>query len=871
MSVVTPLYFEKKKQGPDIATEEVSVDSLVHLLDQSAKKYPNSIAIKFDGSGWSYKRIYEHSNQLANLLIDKGVQKGDIVGLAVDRSPEMIIALLGILKAGAAYLPLDPTYPKDRIEFMLADSGAKILLTAEKYRGYFRSQASELLIEDIWNSFYQYKSDEPAVKISSDDLVYILYTSGSTGKPKGVQITHRNMVNFLTSMQRKPGITPADKVLAISTISFDIASLEIYLPLITGAQIFLATTETAKDGWLLLDIIRKENINLMQATPYTWRMILAAGWDEFLPLRIITGGEPLTKDLADKLLPLCSELWNQYGPTETTIYSTQKLIRSADDITIGKPIDSTQVYILDEKLNMVPDGSEGEIFIGGDGVAKGYLNRADLTAERFVSDPFSAGAGAKLYRSGDLGRFTPDGEIACLGRIDHQVKVRGYRIELAEIEYALLKQDGVKEAVVSVRTDNPDDARLAAYIVLRNDESVTGQEKIRSLKQALNGLLPDYMVPDDYVFLDSIPSTPNGKIDRKALPKPAAVTIKDHTTYLAPRTDIEKQLAGLWEQLLGLQKISVTDNFFELGGHSLVAVQMMARIEKITSKRLPIATLLEYPTIEGLALRLNIEEGAPGFKSLVPIKPGGSKPPLYIIHGEGLNVLYFNTLAINMDSDQPVYGLQALGLKGETPLEVMEDIAANYVREIIAHNPDGPYYLAGYSFGGYVAVEMRKQFIALGKEVKLIIFDTDAEKSEYKSQLYLIPRKIKRHLPRLIKLLKRSITNPLTTIKRLPQKNGVKRSEFRESKKYYQRIQKIKDKLRLALQNYSLEPFDDKVYLFKAKTCTHYVDDTEFLGWRKYAQKGVEIFEVSGDHLSMLLTPNVDEFARVLQQGIDKL
>jgi len=566
------------------------------------------------------------------------------------------------------------------------------------------------------------------------------------------------------------------------------------------------------------------------------------------------------------LLPRCSELWNQYGPTETTVYSTQKLIKDAADINIGKPIAHTQVYILDENLAPVPDGRPGEIFIGGDGVAKGYLNRPELTAARFIDDPFAGTPGSLLYRTGDLGNTLPNGEIQCLGRIDHQVKLRGYRIELDEIEYALLRQDGVKEAVVAVRTDNPDNPQLVAYIV--NKDKIAPDQASR-LRNALDGLLPAFMVPDDFISLEAIPVTPNGKIDRKALP--AQATGKGNRFYVAPRTDTERQLAAIWERYMGLSEIGVTDNFFELGGHSLVAVHIMSRIEKIIGTRLPIATLLEYPTIETLALRLNIDEAASGFKSLVPIKPEGSKTPLYIIHGEGLNVLYFNTLAINMDSEQPVYGLQAVGLRGETTPEVMEDIAASYVSEIVAQNPDGPYYLAGYSFGGYVAVEMHKQLAALGKQVKLIIFDTDAEKSEYKSQLYLIPRKLKRHLPRLIKVLKASLANPMQVFKDLQQKGKMKKAEFKDSKNYYRRIQKIQDKLRLALRNYSLKPFEDKVYLFRAKICSHYVDDTEYLGWKKYAKKGVEIFEVSGDHLSMLTAPNVDEFARLLQKGIDKL
>jgi len=845
-----------------------------YLIDECAQQYPDKTAIKFHGRELTYKNLNESANKLAKLLIDSNVKIGDIVGLAVDRSLEMVISLLAILKSGAAYLPLDPEYPKERIEFMLKDSSVKILLTSKKYQAHFRSIATEVLIEDTREKLDGYDIKEPEIEVNGDDLAYVLYTSGSTGKPKGVMIKHYNLVNFLLSMQKEPGINVNDKILAITTISFDIAALELYLPLICGAQIMLTDAETAKDGRLLLDIIKREHISIMQATPYTWRMILEAGWDKFLPVKIICGGEALHKDLVNKLIWRCSALWNQYGPTETTIYSTQKLIKSADDITIGKPIDNTQVYILDECLTNMADGVIGEIFIAGDGVAKGYLNNPELTAERFIDDPFSGRPNDKMYRTGDLGRFNEGGEIQCLGRIDQQVKVRGYRIEPEEIEYTLLKQANIKEAVVIVRDDIPGEPRLVAYLVLAAAENGGGRLQKHSVQQALMDTLPEYMVPDDFVLMSSIPITPNGKIDRKSLPKPEINLIDRSSEYLAPRSDVERLVTRIWEELMGLEKISIVDNFFALGGRSLIAIQIMARIEHVTGKRLPLATLFKHSTIEKLSVILNIDDDLMRWDSLVAIKPGGSKTPMYIIHGEGLNVLYFNTLAINMDKEQPVYGLQAKGLEGDEPLDVMEEIATNYVNEIIAQNPSGPYLLAGYSFGGYIAIEMRKQMVAKGKEVKLIIFDTDAEKSKYKNWLYLLPRKIKKYLPKLISFLKSVVHHPITVLKsefkNLSQKIFFKPYSKSDSKKFYQQMKKIKDKLRVALHNYSIEPFDDKVYLYKAKICTHYVDDVEFLGWNKYAKKGVEIYEIPGDHLSMLIPPNVEEFALILQRGIDQ-
>ena len=847
------------------------------LLEESAKQYADNTALKFNGIAVVYKSLHESSNKTARLLISKGVRQGDIVGLALDRSPELIVSLLAILKAGAAYLPLDPQYPKDRIEFMLQDSSAKILLTSEKYRDYFQSDADVLTAEEVWSQLDNYDETAPPVDINGDDLAYLLYTSGSTGKPKGVMIRHYNFANFLLSMQKKPGISADDKVLALTTVSFDIAGLELFLPLISGAQIVLAGSETAKDGWALLGLIRNEAVTIVQATPYTYRMLIAAGWEQPLPIKVICGGEPLPRDLAARLIPRCNALWNQYGPTETTVYSTQKLIQSADDINIGDPIDNTIVYILDEELNRVAQGAIGEIFIAGDGVAKGYLNRPELTAERFVDDRFAEVGGGKMYRTGDLGRVKANGQIECLGRIDHQVKVRGFRIEPGEIEYQLLSQPNISDAVVIVREDVAAEPRLVAYLVINGINTTDNRPLVTGLRNALKDALPAYMIPDDFVLVPTIAITPNGKVDRKALPKPDLTGGNSVQGYIAPRSEIERLVAQIWEQLMGLKNISVTDNFFRLGGHSLVAIKIMARIKKVTGKHLPLATLFENSTIEKLARRLSAG-ASPSLKSLVAIKPEGTKLPLYIVHGDGLNVLFLNALAMNMDAEQPVYGLQARGLEGDedAPLpDTMEDIAAGYVAEILAQNPNGPYLLAGYSLGGYIAVEMRKQMAAMGKEVKmLIIFDTDAEKSEEKSLFYLVPRKIRKNLPLVLSAVAAFIRRPIATlakaIKSLLTRSVAGRSPANESEIYYSQINTIKYQHHKALRKYLLTPFNDKIFLYKANVCTHYVDDKDFLGWKTYAKKGVLVYNVPGDHLSMLVSPNVEKFSVILQQSIDE-
>jgi len=858
-------------------------ETLPYFLNQCAKQYAGKTAIKFHGRTLSYQNLSESSNKLAKLLIDNGIQTGDIVALALDRSPEMVISLLAILKSGAAYIPLDPEYPKDRIEFMLEDSSAKVLLTSKKHAGHFQSQAAEILIEDALIKLSDYNGSAPDVQLGSDDLAYVLYTSGSTGKPKGVQIRHDNLVNFLLSMQKAPGMTADDKLLAVTTISFDIAGLELYLPLISGAQLILSNSETAKDGRLLLDLVKDENITFMQATPYTWRMMLEAGWENYLPIKILCGGEALPKDLAGKLTSRSGSLWNMYGPTETTIWSTAKLIKSEEDITIGRPIANTQVYILDENLNNLNDGEIGEIFIAGDGVAKGYLNRAELTAERFIADPFSEKPGGKMYRTGDLGKIKENGEIQCLGRIDHQVKVRGYRIELEEIEHALIQQPGVKEAVVVAREDNPGDPRLVAYLVLTADAEANDiKAQTFSCHKALMAILPEYMVPDDFVMLPEIPITPNGKIDRKALPKPDYSLINRNGEYVAPRTDVEKQVAEIWQELMGLEKISIFDNFFTLGGRSLVAVQIMARIEKLTGKRLPLATLFEHSTIEKLSLRLNVDAKSITWESLVPIKPRGSKMPLYIVHGAGLNVLLFNALAMNMDEEQPVYGLQARGLNGiDEPLDVMEEIAANYITEIIAQNPTGPYALAGYSLGGTIAYEMAHQLIQMGKEVKMLaVFDTYAKQTDAYdpflkrtfSRAWLIVMKLLYSFVLFAQDPKRTFEYKSLILKRRLIRFFWKVKGTEEKREgFFAYDNEIDEASARAKRNYYQKPLDITVDLFRAKKKTFYMSDFKYLGWREFALKGVNVHDIPGEHNTIFAPPNDEKFAVVLQECLDRV
>src|SRR5690606_35216205 len=437
------------------------------LITEMASAYPDKPAIEFRDRLITYRELEETSNAIGVYLRDRGLGREDIVGVYMQRSAEMVMRMLGIVKSGAAYLPLDPEYPRDKIEYMLQNSRAKLLIKDEELEANCGAPAEEINSTVIWVNLIPSAKAPEISNAEGADLAYVLYTSGSTGKPKGVQIEHRNLTNFLLSMQLAPGIKSDDRLLAITTISFDISGLELFLPLITGATIILADTATARDGRVLLQWIEEKSISFLQATPATWRMLFSVGWEKPMPLKALCGGEALPIDLAQKLLAKCHSVWNVYGPTETTIWSTIKELKAEDPVlTVGRPIHNTQVYLLDVDRKPVALGSVGEIYIGGDGVARGYLGRPDLTGERFFDNPFVNKPGSRIYQTGDLGRLLGNGEIVCLGRVDHQVKLRWYRIELSEVETAITRINGVKESVVIAREDTPGNQRLVAYLLL---------------------------------------------------------------------------------------------------------------------------------------------------------------------------------------------------------------------------------------------------------------------------------------------------------------------------------------------------------------------------------------------------------------------
>ncbi|HWK56128.1 MAG TPA: amino acid adenylation domain-containing protein [Parapedobacter sp.] len=1258
------------------------------LISEAALRMPEKMAIQFGSTRLSYGDLDFRANQIAHYLQGKGIEKGDIVGLAVDRTISMVIALLGIAKSGAAYLPIDPTYPSDRIRYMLNDSGAKLLITNRQYIGTLTSHGEEVALETLEHESMLLPRHAPENKTKGHDLAYILYTSGSTGTPKGVEIEHHSLTNFLLSMQREPGITSADRLLAVTTISFDIAGLELYLPLTSGAELILADKESIKDARELLRLMDDTKTTIMQATPATWRMLTYAGWETKKTTKILCGGEPLPPDLAKRLLELGSEVWNMYGPTETTIWSTVKQIRANElpSVTVGLPIANTTIHILDERLNPVPRGETGQLFIGGEGVARGYHGKPKMTQERFLSDPIDPKR--RIYATGDLGKETERGEIVCLGRLDHQVKIRGYRIELEEIEHQLTKQSDIKEAVVVAREDTPGDQRLVAYVVPtsagdRAEQSITWKDKwdniyhqgIRSeadldladqnldvaivkqlgnqaddlkdqtiewldsstqrIKQlaprrifevgsgagqlmfelaaevdqyiatdyaesaikklqekiavspdtlgharayvapaddfsCLNGVkpdlvlvhsvvqyfpdmdylvkvvteaanhmdqgciflgdiqgkntlpihhtadqlshtkdnttvgafrkivanrlrledeltmdpaffyrirelvpqitgvdvqlrrgkflneitkyhydvwlyvnsghtcvqpthteswqslkrteellaqyhgktvavrdipnhrttrdlaitshleslndnqaistlrnrveasmthdhdgidlntlwdaaikygynahvrwstdgtdgiceavfinqqnpqllppppvsidnqiairefiripgetipiigkdqllrwktslrssLPDYMIPNDWVALEQLPLTSNNKIDRKALPKPTKQQHhkQEQKTASESQPDIEKTITQIWSSILNIEKIQPTDDFFELGGHSLLAVELMTKIERAINIRLPLTTLFDKSKFGDFLQLVLGKQAEISWKALVPIKPTGTKPPIYLIHGGGLNVLVYRTMVEYMDPEQPVYAFQALGLSGEKQaFDSIEEISRRYIEELLDNNPDGPYAIAGYSFGGLIAFEMAKQLKAKGKKILLLgIIDTYINnKFETDPSSRTAGRFAIRQLKKLAFFTSSFFHRPIDTIryqyKRLV--DGMRAGlgyENAESVADFAKHFEIYQNYNVAEQMYRIVPLDIKVNLFKAKERIYFLEEPKYLGWSNAALKGVNVYEIPGDHHNFLDPPNDRYFAKALQYSLNQ-
>jgi amino acid adenylation domain-containing protein len=567
------------------------------LFEAQAAQSANSVAAVFGPGQLTYAELDARTNQLARHLQNLGVKPGVLVGVFVERSLDMLVALIGTLKAGGAYVPIDPTFPPERVRFVLDDAGASVVLTQSSLtKNWSFGDAQVVRLDADWDLVARADTAKPANLAGPDDLAYVIYTSGSTGKPKGVEVPHRAVVNLLRSMLARPGLARTDVLAAVTTLSFDIAGLELFLPLCVGAKLAIVSRETAQFAVQLLQYLKDVNATVVQATPVTWQQLLEAGWRGEPALKVLCGGEAFPPELANELVKYAASVWNMYGPTETTIWSAAlEVMAGSGSVPIGHPIANTEFFVLDREGQIAPIGIAGELYISGMGLARGYHNRPELTTERFVANPFNRQPGARMYRTGDLVRRRPDGTLDFLGRLDNQIKLRGFRIELGEIESVLGSHAAIAQAVVSLREDVAGEKRLIAYVVSASGPAPSGAE----LRDFVVKKLPAYMAPATYVPMDALPLTPNGKIDRAALPAPDWSKQQDSLAYAAPRTPEEETMAAIWAEVLRLQRVGINDNLFELGADSLHVFQIAARANKAGIAVTP-RQILQFRTIAAI-------------------------------------------------------------------------------------------------------------------------------------------------------------------------------------------------------------------------------------------------------------------------------
>jgi amino acid adenylation domain-containing protein len=689
--------------------------------------------------------LNRRANQLAHYLQTLGLGPEQRVGICLERNPEMIIALLAVLKAGGAYVPLDPAYPQDRLAFIIQDAGVSIVLSQSQWTPRLAGfDLIQVCLDIDWKLIGQHSGENPTGTVTSDQLAYLIYTSGSTGRPKGVMIQHRALVNFTTAADLEYAIGPGDRVLQFASINFDASAEEIYPCLTRGATLVLRPEAMLESSAIFWQYCRAWQLTVLDLPTAYWHELTLDLAAESLTLPeklrlVIIGGE--------RALPERLRLWqtytgrrvrlvNTYGPTEATVVATMADLTNLEpekmemaELPIGRPLANVQLYVLDQALQPVPAGVPGELHIGGAGLAKGYLNRPELTQEKFIPNPFKGNDESDnssfiihhssfLYKTGDLVRYRRDGQLEFWGRVDDQVKIRGFRIELGEIEAVLSQHPAVQEVAVLAREDKAGDKRLVAYLVPQAEAAPAAAD----LRHFLGEKLPSYMVPAAFVILAALPLTPNGKIDRQALPAPDDIDQAQQDTFVAPRTELEAQLAQVWEDVLGVRPIGIKDSFFDLGGHSLLAIRLLTQIARTIGKKLHLATLFQGPTIEEQARIM--QEGSTSL--LLPVQSSGSKLPFFCVPGGGDNAFIFTDLARYLGSEQPLYSFRFPEWDFDQPAEDrVKEMAAKYIEEMKTLQPEGPYLLGGYCFGGVVAFEMAQQLQAQGQQVGLVaIFES---------------------------------------------------------------------------------------------------------------------------------------------------
>jgi amino acid adenylation domain-containing protein len=857
--------------------------TVAQLFERQVQRTPDATAVTCGELELSYRELERAANGLAHRLRDCGVGRGSRVSIFLDRSPDMVVALLAVLKAGGAYVPLDPGHPPARLAQIVGDAQPALVLTEPAARARLPDSVDAAALMVLDGAPARDAPPQPAA--SPEDLAYVIYTSGSTGRPKGVQITHRALTNLLWSMRGTPGLAPDDTLVAVTTISFDIAALELFLPLIVGAKLVLASETEAGDGGALAALLLRHRATVLQATPVTWQILLAGGWRPHAALKMLCGGEALPRALADRLLVNGGELWNMYGPTETTIWSSALRVGpGAGAVPIGPPIANTQFHVLDANGQLVPAGVPGELCIGGDGVAAGYLNLPEKTRERFVPDPLRGRAGARLYRTGDRVRRRPRGELEFLGRMDHQVKVRGFRIELGEIETVIRAHAQVADCVAVAVPDASGETAIRAYVVARRAETAAAA-MIESLRSSLRQALPGYMCPAAIVVLAALPRTPNGKVDRNALPAPAPEPALETSLEdgVAPSA-VEQRLAQLWCAVLQVSEVGVNANFFEVGGHSLLAVRLLARIEAVFGTRLSLAALFANPTVAGLArLLTHGDPRAFDFRQVVALQPDGARPPLIALNNTGI----YYALSKRLGADRPFTSLQLFdpSVPRASLPQTLEDIAAEYVQLIRRVQRTGPYALLGWCVAGTLAFEVARQLRASGQAVsRLILFDT------------LAPGHLRR-LPWFKAVLAdyayrwNLIAADWRRARQGPRALAVflgNRASVRKLRQWFARRAELPARapapgvaltpgefdqwllgyLEETAASYQPQPYAGAVTLFRSsqEPAGRFIDPQ--MGWGAFAEGGIEVAVIEGDHFSIFQEPAVWQVAQRIDSAL---
>ncbi len=837
------------------------VQSFVELFRQSVTENRGKTAAVYQDISLSYEELDRRSDQVAAYIHHIGGGKGSLVGIYLNRSLNMLIAALGVLKSGAGYVPLDPAFPHDRLQYMIEDSGLNILISEKTLDITAFSHTGQIIdIEADWSSIAACNTDMiQDISCARDSIGYVIYTSGSTGKPKGVAVPHGAILNFLVSMRQNPGMNHEDILLAVTTLSFDIAVLELYLPLISGATVVIAGTDDLVDGKRLMNILSNTGITVLQATPSTWRVLLASGWQGKQKLKALCGGEVLSQELADRLVSRVGELWNMYGPTETTVWSTvYRISGQGQRILIGRPIGNTQLYVLDAGQQLIPRGVTGELYIGGKGVTLGYLNRQELTDLAFVSNPLTRDKNDIVYRTGDLVRYRQDGELEYISRLDNQIKLRGYRIELGEIEAAISRFPDVEQVVVSVFVRSEDDQRLVAYI--------KGKKKpdFEALRVHLRETLPTYMIPQHFICLDDFPLTANGKVDRRALPGPVEER-EAARGVVKSRNDFEKSLLAVWKKVLGVDDIGITDDFFEKGGHSLLALTLVNEMKKATGVEIEYGDIFISSTIKDLVESLGSKTRKQA-SSVVPLQKNGSATPLFCLCGINL----YREFAHSLGENQPVYAIyadeeQALlkqAVQGEVGNVSVKKLADSYCKAILRQQAKGPYQLAGISFGGILAIETARLLEKKGEKVALVILlDTILKKGERKSRVDVLQHHLKNVREKGINYLLSKAKN------RIGSEESGNQTEDGQDEHASIRIRELAYLQAMREYEEKIQPYMGDVVLVRAQK-TFKGGAIEYLpayGWEEHLQGSFTVIDVPGDHLGIITQPQVRVLAEKLK------